>query len=68
MNGVDDPAYEPTRAELDNLRIRHNRLWLHKVLRVKYTSYDARRAQDSINPRTHPDIMMIAHPDHIRKN
>ena len=26
INGIDDPAYEPPRAELDTLRIRHNGL------------------------------------------
>ncbi len=31
-------------------------------MRVNYTSYDMRREQDSINPRTHPDIMMLAPP------
>ena len=29
-------------------------------MRVNYTTYDMRRDQDSINPRTHPDIMMLA--------
>ncbi len=63
LRGIEDPAHEPTRADLDALRLRHNRLWLHKVLRVNYTSYDARRAQDSMNPRTHADIMMLASPE-----
>jgi hypothetical protein len=30
---------------------------------VNYTTYDLRRAQDSINPRTHPDIMLLSHED-----
>lgn len=29
-------------------------------MRVNYTTYDMRRDQDSINPRTHADIMMLA--------
>lgn len=32
-------------------------------MRVNYTTYDMRRDQDSINPRTHPDIMMLAPTD-----
>jgi hypothetical protein len=32
-------------------------------LRVNYTTYDLRRDQDSINPRTHADIMVAAHED-----
>lgn len=30
-------------------------------MRVNYTTYDVRRAQDSINPRNHTDIMILAH-------
>ena len=33
---------------------------MHKVLRVNWTSYDMRRMQDSINPRTHPDVVLDA--------
>ncbi len=29
-------------------------------MRINYTSYDMRRDQDSINPRTHSDVMMIS--------
>ncbi|KAF5389068.1 hypothetical protein D9757_004995 [Collybiopsis confluens] len=39
-----------------------NRMYLHKVLRINYTSYDLRRCQDSINARTHSDIMVLS-PD-----
>ncbi|KAI0369443.1 hypothetical protein BV20DRAFT_946216 [Pilatotrama ljubarskyi] len=52
--------HEVTRADLRLLRIARNRMYLHKVLRVNYTSYDMRREQDSINPRSHADILMLA--------
>ncbi len=35
-------------------------MYLHKVIRINYTTYDVRRAQDSLNPRTHSDIMMLS--------
>ena len=38
-------------------------MYQHKVLRINYTRYDMRRDQDSINPRTHPNIMMLAPGD-----
>ena len=41
----------------------NDRIYRHKVLRVNYTSYDVRRGQDSMNPRTHADIMMLAPED-----
>ncbi|KAI0737525.1 hypothetical protein C8Q80DRAFT_1115077 [Daedaleopsis nitida] len=53
-------AQPPTRTELARIRIDHNRMYIHKIIRVNYTSYDMRRQQDSINPRTHPYIMMLA--------
>jgi hypothetical protein len=42
-------------------------MYIHKVLRVNYTSYDLRRCQDSVNSRTHADIMLPSpdnDPDH----
>ena len=39
-----------------------DRLYKHHTVRINYTTYDLRRNQDSINPRTHPDIMLLA-PD-----
>jgi len=49
--------------ELASVRILNDRIYGHKVLRVNYTTYDMRRAQDSINPRTHPDIMVLSSED-----
>ena len=49
--------------ERDTIVISNNSLYQHKVLRVNYTTYDLRRSQDSINPRTHPDIMILSHDD-----
>ncbi|TFK88006.1 hypothetical protein K466DRAFT_645664 [Polyporus arcularius HHB13444] len=51
---------EPTVQERRTLRVDKDVLWLHKVMRVNWTSYDMRREQSSVNPRTHPEIMMLA--------
>ncbi|KAI0700509.1 hypothetical protein C8T65DRAFT_551386, partial [Cerioporus squamosus] len=32
----------------------------HEVLRLNYTTYDLRRSQDSVNPKNHGDIMLLA--------
>ncbi|KAH9900331.1 uncharacterized protein BXZ73DRAFT_62717, partial [Epithele typhae] len=54
-------SYEPTPADVRSVRIAGpDRLYVHKVLRINYTTYDMRRDMDSINPRTHPDIMLLA--------
>ena len=49
-----------TDDERDGLQIVGNQLYHHGTLRVNYTTYDMRRNQDSINPKTHPDILMLA--------
>jgi len=39
----------------------NNMMYRHSILRVNYTTYDVRRAQDTINPRTnHCDIMLLS--------
>ncbi|THH23278.1 hypothetical protein EUX98_g7896 [Antrodiella citrinella] len=45
------------------LRFRQDRIYFHQTLRINYTTYDMRRDQDVINPRTHSDIMVHAHED-----
>ncbi|KAJ7697053.1 hypothetical protein B0H17DRAFT_1197774 [Mycena rosella] len=54
---------EFTPEEHAKLLIVNDTLYRHKVLRINYTSYDVRRGQDSMNPRTHADIMMLAPED-----
>lgn len=41
----------------------NNQLFEHSVLRINYTTYDLRREQDSINSRTHADIIVLSHED-----
>jgi hypothetical protein len=52
-----------TSAQQNTLTFVNNRLYRHKVLRVNYTSYDLRRNQDSLNPRSHADVMVLSHED-----
>ncbi|KAH9004426.1 hypothetical protein EDB84DRAFT_1573164 [Lactarius hengduanensis] len=55
-DGDDSPFSDAQRAEV---QFRGRKLYQHKVLRINYTTYDLRREQDSINPRTHPNIMVL---------
>jgi len=52
-----------TPAERNTLVFVNNRIYRHKVIRVNYTTYDLRRAQDSLNPRTHADVMVLSQED-----
>lgn len=48
-------------ADVDGLSFKHNRMYTHNILRVNYTTYDVRRAQDTINPRTtHCNALFLA--------
>jgi hypothetical protein len=49
-----------TATERRTITIVNDCIYRHKVLRVNYTSYDLRRGQDSLNPRTHADVMMLS--------
>ncbi|KAE9391050.1 hypothetical protein BT96DRAFT_1062353 [Gymnopus androsaceus JB14] len=57
--GANAPA-EITAEMLGAVIIKGNRLYRHKVVRINYTTYDLQRDQDSINPRTHPDIITLS--------
>jgi hypothetical protein len=48
--------------------ILNNRIYSHKVLRINYTTYDMRREQDSLNPRTHADIMVLSQEPKTRED
>lgn len=57
----EDPNVEYPPQERSRVQIINDRIYSHQVLRVNYTTYDLRRDQDSLNPRTHGDIMVLAH-------
>lgn len=59
MAGLDD-AFSTSTANPNHVIFKNNRIYRHYVLRVNYTSYDVRRAEDIFNPNTeHCDIMML---------
>lgn len=57
----DDIAY--TDEERVTLSFVGGRIYRHKILRINYTTSDMRRDQDSLNPRTHANIMVLSHDD-----
>ncbi|EIW82686.1 hypothetical protein CONPUDRAFT_38927, partial [Coniophora puteana RWD-64-598 SS2] len=46
--------------QLSSLVISKNKVYEHKTLHVNYTTYDLRRKQDTINPRSRADIMVMS--------
>ncbi|KAJ3765312.1 hypothetical protein FB446DRAFT_655474 [Lentinula raphanica] len=58
--GVSQNEIEFSKADRAKITFINNRIFCHKVVRLNYTTYDLRRSQDSCNPRTHADIMMLS--------
>lgn len=54
---------EFTDTELDDIQIVRGRVYKHPAIRVNYTTYDMRRAQDYINVNNHANVMVLAHED-----
>jgi hypothetical protein len=65
LQGLDysGDEHEFTDEDREQIIFANNRIHEHGVLRVNYTTYDLRREQDSINPRTRADIMVLSHED-----
>lgn len=55
--------HEFSEDDRDCINIKDNFLYFHSLLRVNYTTYDLRREQDTINPLTRPDILVLSHED-----
>ncbi|KAF8121257.1 hypothetical protein EV363DRAFT_1568842 [Boletus edulis] len=45
----------------NDLIIVRNAMYEHKTLSINYTTYDLQREQDTINPQTRADIMVLLH-------
>jgi hypothetical protein len=43
--------------------IEHNKIYIIATARFNFTSYDAQRLQDVVNPRLRADIMVLSHED-----
>lgn len=49
--------------ERAKLIILQDKLYFHSTMAVNYTTYDGRRQSETLNPRTHADIMMLSQGD-----
>ncbi|KIJ57919.1 hypothetical protein HYDPIDRAFT_141904 [Hydnomerulius pinastri MD-312] len=55
--------YDFSDEDRDCILLRDNKIFEHSLLRVNYTTYDLRREQDTINPLTRADIMLLSQED-----
>ncbi|KXN87761.1 hypothetical protein AN958_08173 [Leucoagaricus sp. SymC.cos] len=51
---------EVTVTQRNAITILDDCIYAHQKLRVNYTTYDLRREQDTINPKSHSDIMLLS--------
>lgn len=58
--GNPDWAYSFTEDEHDGLELMNDQMYEHHVIRFNFLRDDIRRDQDSVNTKTHPDIMLLA--------
>lgn len=61
------PAPQRNSDDLDvnSIFFHKDTMYRHCIMRINYTTYDVRRAQDTINPRTeHCNIMLLGSPGH----
>src|SRR5215471_20976245 len=55
----DDSVCKP-----ESILFKHDRLYRHNMIRINYTTYDVRRGQDTIHPKTsHCNIMTLKNHD-----
>lgn len=51
----------PNLPDMDQILFKHDRLYCHNIMRINYTTYDIRRAQDTVNPTTsRRDVMVLS--------
>ncbi|KAG6881621.1 hypothetical protein C0992_000614, partial [Termitomyces sp. T32_za158] len=52
-----------TPAQRRHIHIVGNKIYRHKQIQVNYTTYDCQRAQDTLNPQTHANALVISQED-----
>lgn len=59
------PVRDPTkRDDCDLIFFKHDKLYLHKLARFNYTTYDVQRGQDNIHPgHSRSNVMVLANVD-----
>jgi hypothetical protein len=66
---TDTSNAEDSGSAHDMVLFKNDRIYRHNLIRLNYTTYDVRRDQDVVNPKTpHRDIMLLANPDGLEAN
>lgn len=67
LTGNPFDEYEENFSPVDRQRVEilNDRLYAHQTMQVNYTTYDRRRDQDTLNIRTHADVMLLAQEENV---
>ena len=62
--GVAGDARSQDDTNADAIFFKNDRMYRHNLIRLNYTTYDIRRSQDVVNPKSsHQNIMLLANKD-----
>jgi hypothetical protein len=56
---VEGAQSQPVSGQWSAVTLDNDRLFTHQVMRAKYTTYDIRRAEDIVNLRSEPNVMVL---------
>lgn len=65
---LDDVMGDDTRSEWENVLLRNDRIYNHKIMRVRYTTYDVRRGEDVVHTGSSHCNIMVLNPEFSIKN
>ena len=64
QDGLLQLSPDPDHPQYDSICFKGNRIYQHNIMRVNYTTYDIRHAQDIINPKTDQrNVMLLSFDD-----
>jgi hypothetical protein len=65
---VETPESGFTDQDRRKVLLHKNCIYCHKTLRINFTTYNCHQDEDTINPRTHSDVMVLANEDKDAEN
>ncbi|KAG6827318.1 hypothetical protein H0H92_012339 [Tricholoma furcatifolium] len=58
-----DGSLKYSATQRSHVHIVGNKIYRHKRMRINFTTYDCQRSQDTLNPRTHANAMVLSRED-----
>lgn len=65
---LDDMTVDSTRADWENVLLKNDRIYKHKIMRIHYTTYDVRRGEDVVHTGSSQCNIMVLNPQFSIEN